>query len=120
MGRSRVRPTAGVSNWGGYAVACGLYLLHTCPSHQRYLRKGLGLEPLASNQQLQDWRSNLPSVQKEEVFLKTLMRFGIRSGKTGNLAMEVDGLTFHPTHSDMISRLLEVTLGSTTQNPPDC
>ncbi|XP_047201236.1 D-glutamate cyclase, mitochondrial isoform X2 [Girardinichthys multiradiatus] len=112
--------TAGVSNWGGYAVACGLYLLHTCPSHQRYLRKGLGLEPLASNQQLQDWRSNLPSVQKEEVFLKTLVRFGIRSGKTGNLAMEVDGLTFHPTHSDMISRLLEMTLGSTTQNPPDC
>ncbi|KAM4540716.1 D-glutamate cyclase, mitochondrial isoform 2-T2 [Fundulus diaphanus] len=112
--------TTGVSNWGGYALACGLYLLHTCLSHQRYLRKGLGPEPLVSNQQLQDWRSNLPSVQKEELFLATLLRFGIRSGKTGNLAMEVDGLTFHPTHSDMISRLLEVTLGSTEQNPPDC
>ncbi|KAM4723804.1 D-glutamate cyclase, mitochondrial isoform 2-T2 [Anableps anableps] len=103
--------TAGVSNWGGYAVACGLYLLHTCPAHQRYLRRGLGLQPLASD--LQDWKKNLPSVQKEELFLGTLVRFGIRSGKTGNLAMEVDGLTFHPTHSEMISRLLEVTLGST-------
>lgn len=25
--------------------------------------------------------------------------------------MEVDGLTFHPTHSDMITRLLEATRG---------
>ncbi|XP_023208642.1 D-glutamate cyclase, mitochondrial isoform X2 [Xiphophorus maculatus] len=110
--------TAGVSNWAGYAVACGLYLLHTCPAHQRYLRRGLGLEPVTSDLQLQDWRRNLPSVQKEELFLGTLVRFGIRSGKTGNLAMEVDGLTFHPTHSQMISRLLEVTLGSPGQNRP--
>nr|XP_046268557.1 D-glutamate cyclase, mitochondrial isoform X2 [Scatophagus argus] len=104
--------TAGVSNWGGYAVACGLYLLHTCPSHQRYLKKGLGLEHTTS--QLQDWTANLPSVDKEESILSTLMSFGIRSGKTGHLAMEVDGLTFHPTHSDIITRLLQVTLGSIT------
>lgn len=49
--------------------------------------------------------------------LSILMAFGIRSGKTGHLAMEVDGLTFHPTHSDIIKRLLEVTLGSTAPNP---
>uniref|UniRef100_A0A671TFU6 D-glutamate cyclase n=1 Tax=Sparus aurata TaxID=8175 RepID=A0A671TFU6_SPAAU len=104
--------TAGVSNWGGYAVACGLYLLHTCPAHQRYLRRGLGAEQGAPRDQLQDWTANLPSVEKEESILSTLVSFGIRSGKTGNLAMEVDGLTFHPTHSDIISRLLEVTRGS--------
>ncbi|XP_071327423.1 D-glutamate cyclase, mitochondrial [Trachinotus anak] len=109
--------TAGVSNWGGYAVACGLYLLHTCPSHQQYLKKELGEEHTAPREQLQDWTAILPSVDKEESFLSTLVRFGIRSGKTGNLAMEVDGLTFHPTHSDIITRLLEVTLGSTPQNP---
>lgn len=57
-------PPAGVSNWGGYAVACGLYLLHTCPSHQRYLKKGLGLECLPPQEQLQDWTANLPSVDK--------------------------------------------------------
>ncbi|KAK7904471.1 hypothetical protein WMY93_017078 [Mugilogobius chulae] len=95
--------TCGVSNWGGYAVACGLYLLQICPSHQRYLKKGLGLN------QDQTWTTALPSVDKEETFLSTLVRFGIRSGKTGNLAMEVDGLTFHPTHSEIISRLLQVT-----------
>ncbi|XP_028298346.1 D-glutamate cyclase, mitochondrial isoform X2 [Gouania willdenowi] len=109
--------TAGVSNWGGYAVACGLYLLHTCPSHQRYLKRGLGPEQDKPPEQLQDWTANLPSVSKEECFLSTLVRFGIRSGKTANLAMEVDGLTFHPTHSDIISRLLRVTFGSTTQSP---
>ncbi|XP_034713569.1 D-glutamate cyclase, mitochondrial isoform X2 [Etheostoma cragini] len=108
--------TAGVSNWGGYAVACGLYLLHTCPSHQRYRKKGLGLENMIPQEQLQDWTANLPSVEKEESILSTLVRFGIRSGKTGNLAMEVDGLTFHPTHSDIITRLLKVTLGPTTPN----
>ncbi|XP_070403222.1 D-glutamate cyclase, mitochondrial isoform X2 [Nothobranchius furzeri] len=102
--------TAGVSNWGGYAVACGLYLLNTCASHQRYLRRGLGLDPAASRAQLQDWSTNLPSVQKEESFLATLVHLGIRSGKTGNLGMEVDGLTFHPTHSEMINRLLDATL----------
>ncbi|KAM9842013.1 D-glutamate cyclase, mitochondrial isoform 2-T3 [Aulostomus maculatus] len=109
--------TAGVSNWGGYAVACGLYLLHTCPAHQRYLRKGLGIKPTTPPEQLQDWTANLPSVDKEESILSTLMRFGIRSGKTAHLAMEVDGLTFHPTHSDIITGLLEVTLGSTPCKP---
>ncbi|XP_051252247.1 D-glutamate cyclase, mitochondrial isoform X3 [Dicentrarchus labrax] len=108
--------TAGVSNWGGYAVACGLYLLHTCPSHQRYLKKGLGLEHATRPEQLQEWTANLPSVAKEESILSTLMSCGIRSGKTGHLAMEVDGLTFHPTHSDIITRLLKVTLGATTPN----
>lgn len=45
-------------------MACGLYLLHTCPAHLRYLRKGLGLEPVTSTEQLQDWTTNLPSVEK--------------------------------------------------------
>lgn len=107
--------TAGVSNWGGYAVACGLYLLQTCPTHQRYLKKGLQRENVQDN--LQDWTLNLPSVEKEESFLSTLVDFGIRSGKTGNLAMEVDGITFHPTHSDIITRLLEATTGPTAARP---
>ncbi|CAL8285511.1 unnamed protein product [Lota lota] len=99
--------TAGVSNWGGYAVACGLYLLFTCPSHQRYLRRGT--EQATSPGLLDDLVACLPS---EEAVLSSLVRLGVRSGKTGNLAMEVDGLTFHPTHSDLISRLLGLTLDS--------
>ena len=32
---------AGVSNWGGYAIAVGLYVLSTCPVHERYVKRGL-------------------------------------------------------------------------------
>uniref|UniRef100_H3DQP3 D-glutamate cyclase-like C-terminal domain-containing protein n=2 Tax=Tetraodon nigroviridis TaxID=99883 RepID=H3DQP3_TETNG len=56
--------TAGVSNWGGYAIACGLYLLNTCPSHRRYLAKGLRSQTMTEQEQLKDWAANLPSVKK--------------------------------------------------------
>ena len=49
---------------------------------------------------------------QEEAVLSSLMRLGVRSGGTGNLAMEVDALPFHPTHSELISRLVELTLDS--------
>lgn len=44
-------------------MACGLYLLQTCPSHQQYQKKGLGLEHKPPQEQ-QDWTANLPSVDK--------------------------------------------------------
>uniref|UniRef100_A0AAY4B3K6 D-glutamate cyclase-like C-terminal domain-containing protein n=1 Tax=Denticeps clupeoides TaxID=299321 RepID=A0AAY4B3K6_9TELE len=111
--------TAGVSNWGGYAVACGLYVLNCCPVHQRYLRRGLG--PTApSPQQQRAWNTSLPSVPKEEEFLSILVKYGIRSGKTANLGMEVDGLTFHPTHSDLIQRLRDATLAPRTDGSMKC
>ncbi|XP_062379639.1 D-glutamate cyclase, mitochondrial isoform X1 [Sardina pilchardus] len=100
--------TTGVSNWGGYAVAYGLYLLNCCPIHLRYLQCGLGQPPTAQDQEA--WANSLPTVEKEEEFLSILVKYGVRSGKTANLALEVDGLTFHPTHSDIIRRLREVTL----------
>ena len=34
--------TAGVSNWGGFAVAAGLYILSGCPLFDRYNRFGIG------------------------------------------------------------------------------
>ncbi|XP_072424171.1 D-glutamate cyclase, mitochondrial isoform X7 [Chiloscyllium punctatum] len=99
---------AGVSNWGGYAVACGLYILNSCAIHERYLRKALGF-PMTS--EMVGYILALPTVQKEEKLLELLVKHGIRSGKTGNLGMEVDGLLFHDTHSSMIRQLLEITLG---------
>lgn len=61
-----------MSNWGGYAVAYGLYLLQLCPAHQRYLRRGLGLEQPVPQVQLHHWRSNLPSVHKVALYALTL------------------------------------------------
>ena len=34
--------TAGVSNWGGFAVAAGLCILSGCPLFDRYNRNGIG------------------------------------------------------------------------------
>ncbi|TRY86724.1 hypothetical protein DNTS_013999, partial [Danionella cerebrum] len=100
--------TTGVSNWGGYAVACALYVLSLCPIHWRYLQRGLGL-PSTPEQQSQ-WRASLPTIAKEEDMLRILVKYGVRSGKTANLGLEVDGLTFHPYHSDIIQRLRDLTL----------
>ncbi|XP_069064279.1 D-glutamate cyclase, mitochondrial isoform X1 [Pleurodeles waltl] len=98
--------TTGVSNWGGYAVACGLYLLNTCEMHERYLRKAVGFPSLS---QEVVWRKALPSVSKEDKMLSILVRHGVRSGKTGILGMEVDGLPFYDAHSSVIQKLLGVT-----------
>uniref|UniRef100_A0A8C0YHT7 D-glutamate cyclase n=1 Tax=Cyprinus carpio carpio TaxID=630221 RepID=A0A8C0YHT7_CYPCA len=100
--------TAGVSNWGGYAVACALYILNLCPIHWRYLHSGLGLSLTPDQQSLR--MACLPTVAKEEEMLHILVKYGVRSGKTANLGLEVDGLTFHPYHSDIIQRLRNLTL----------
>ncbi|NWW68360.1 GLUCM protein, partial [Ifrita kowaldi] len=94
---------AGVSNWGGYAIACALSVLRSCEIHDRYLRRAVGF-PRAPSQRL--WLPALPSVTKEEKLLKTLVQLGVRSGKTASLEMEVDGLPFYNTHSLMIEKLL--------------
>uniref|UniRef100_A0A8C8S4V5 D-glutamate cyclase, mitochondrial n=1 Tax=Pelusios castaneus TaxID=367368 RepID=A0A8C8S4V5_9SAUR len=98
---------AGVSNWGGYAVACALYILNTCEIHDRYLRKAVGLPRLSKKAA---WASALPSIIKEEKLLKTLIQHGVRSGLTASLEMEVDGLPFYNIHSVMIEKLLAKTL----------
>nr|XP_033806920.1 D-glutamate cyclase, mitochondrial isoform X3 [Geotrypetes seraphini] len=98
--------TAGVSNWGGYAVACALYILNTCDIHERYLRKAIGFPRLS---EAGAWAAALPSVRKEEELLKILVSHKVRSGKTASLAMEVDGLPFYDTHSEMIENLLKLT-----------
>ncbi|XP_026860629.2 D-glutamate cyclase, mitochondrial isoform X1 [Electrophorus electricus] len=103
---------AGVSNWGGYAVACSLYLLNRCDVHRRYVQKGLGVLPAAREHSL--WAASLPSVPKEEEMLRILVKHGVRSGKTANLGLEVDGLTFHPTHSAMVQRLRDLSLEERT------
>ena len=52
---------------------------------------------------------SLFAMPQEEEMLSILVQHGVRSGKTGTLGMEVDGLTFHPTHSDLIIKLRDRT-----------
>ncbi|XP_006754779.1 PREDICTED: UPF0317 protein C14orf159 homolog, mitochondrial [Myotis davidii] len=99
---------AGVSNWGGYALACALYILNSCEVHGRYLRKATGPSHAPGEQR---WTEALPSVTKEEKMLSILVQHRVRSGVSGNVGMEVDGLPFHGTHDQMIQKLLDVTTG---------
>ncbi|XP_075386894.1 D-glutamate cyclase, mitochondrial isoform X2 [Tenrec ecaudatus] len=98
---------AGVSNWGGYALACALFILNTCAVHGRYLRRAVGL-PRAPGDQV--WAQALPSISKEETLLSILMKHRVRSGVSGVVGMEVDGLPFHGTHAEMIQKLMGVTM----------
>ncbi|XP_072895492.1 D-glutamate cyclase, mitochondrial isoform X1 [Hemitrygon akajei] len=98
---------AGVSNWAGYAMACALHILSNCTVHERYLHKAIGFPKVLD---VDRYTAALPTILKEEKLLALLVKHGIRSGKTGNLGMEVDGLLFHDVHSPMIKKLLEITL----------
>ncbi|NXO85729.1 GLUCM protein, partial [Sitta europaea] len=86
---------AGVSNWGGYAIACALHVLRCCHTHGR-CAPAPPPAPCGS----------LPRLHREEKLLKTLVQLGVRSGKTASLEMEVDGLPFYNIHSLMIEKLL--------------
>lgn len=97
---------AGVSNWGGYALACALYILNSCQVHERYLRKAAGPSRVAGEQ---SWIEALPSVTKEEKMLGILVQNQVRSGVSGVVGMEVDGLPFHGVHDEMVQKLLDTT-----------
>ncbi|KAF6351098.1 D-glutamate cyclase [Rhinolophus ferrumequinum] len=98
--------STGVSNWGGYALACALYILNSCEVHECYLRKAVGPSRAPGEQ---NWTQALPSITKEEKMLGILVRHKVRSGVSGIVGMEVDGLPFHGTHTQIIQKLLDVT-----------
>lgn len=63
----------GVSNWGGYAVACALYILNNCEIHDRYLRKAVGSSKLSKKT---GWAASaLPSVAKVFFWKKIVMGY---------------------------------------------
>ncbi|KAM9645987.1 LOW QUALITY PROTEIN: D-glutamate cyclase, mitochondrial [Trichechus inunguis] len=97
---------AGVSNWGGYALACALYILNSCEVHGCYLRKAIG-PPKVPGEQV--WTHALPYITKEEKMLGIPGKHKVQSGVSGIVGMEVDGLLFHGTHAQMIQKLVDVT-----------
>ncbi|KAL6064747.1 hypothetical protein STEG23_024829, partial [Scotinomys teguina] len=95
---------AGVSNWGGYALACALYILNSCEVHERYLRRSIGPSKVPGEQ---SWTQALPSVTKEEKMLRILVQNQVRSGVSGIVGMEVDGLPFYGVHDEMVQKLVD-------------
>ncbi|XP_036061717.1 D-glutamate cyclase, mitochondrial isoform X2 [Onychomys torridus] len=97
---------AGVSNWGGYALACALYILNSCEVHERYLRRATGPSRVPGEQ---SWTQALPSVTKEEKMLRILVQNRVRSGVSGIVGMEVDGLPFYGVHAELVQKLVNTT-----------
>ncbi|KAI8504423.1 hypothetical protein Bbelb_175410 [Branchiostoma belcheri] len=95
--------TAGVSNWGGWAIAAALYLLRACPIHDRYQRRAVGF-PRDSTQLL----GAVPSVEREEKVMSIMMKHSLRDGMTAELGMVVDGLQFATEHAQMMKNMRSV------------
>ncbi|XP_070578213.1 D-glutamate cyclase, mitochondrial-like [Ptychodera flava] len=98
--------TAGVSDWGGFALSMALYAVSLCPVHDRYLRKAVGF-PLQNEDSL---RPMLLTAEKQEAMLSVLMDHGICDGVLGELSMSVDGLPFHDVHAEKINELNKLTI----------
>ncbi|XP_035679560.1 D-glutamate cyclase, mitochondrial-like [Branchiostoma floridae] len=92
--------TAGVSNWGGWAVAAGLYVLQACPIHDRYLRRAVGF-PRDSRKPL----GSVPSLEREEKVMSVMIKHGLRDGMTAELGLVVDGLQFGTEHAQIMENL---------------
>ncbi|XP_046848374.1 D-glutamate cyclase, mitochondrial-like [Xenia sp. Carnegie-2017] len=83
----------GVSNWGGHALAVGLYLLSNCPIHDRYVRRGLvRVTPQKTREDF------LNSIKQKEKVLEVLVDEGVRDGVTGISELSVDGFHLYPYH----------------------
>ncbi|XP_035685139.1 D-glutamate cyclase, mitochondrial-like [Branchiostoma floridae] len=95
--------TAGVSNWGGWAVAAGLYVLQACPIHDRYLRRAVGF-PRDSHKLL----GSVPSLEREEKVMSVMMKHGLRDGMTAEPGLVVDGLRFGSEHAQIMENLRSI------------
>lgn len=86
--------TCGVSNWGGYGVAAGLYALTKCPVFDRYRRNGLG----SQDKQLPMYE--MLCVKEEDEKLNLSIRdYGIRDGVNGQCGLTVDNLDYYKVHA---------------------
>ncbi|CAH1270122.1 C14orf159 [Branchiostoma lanceolatum] len=95
--------TAGVSNWGGWAIAAALYVLRACPIHDRYHRRAVGFP-----RDLAKLRGAVPSMETEEKVMSIMIKHGLRDGMTAELGLVVDGLQFASEHAQIMKTLRSI------------
>lgn len=98
--------TAGVSNWGGSALAAALFVLHRCPLHSQYVRRGIEQGAAVS------FEEALNTVEKEEEVLSYLNEIGVCDGISKEKKMSVDDQPFDPVHKSKLQRLLVIAASS--------
>ena len=89
--------TCGVSNWGGLALACGLYAVAKCRVHNRYRRNGLGFvdDTVSLDAFVLD-------AGADEDLHKFIRDSGFRDGISGEQVLTVDNLDYYTTHATML------------------
>jgi len=95
----------GVSDWGGYAIACGLYIVRNCMTHDRYRRYGikdeegeLDIDELMFND------------SQDLEMRKMLIEKGFRDGINGKLELTVDNLDYFEVHLPKIQIMRSTAL----------
>ncbi|XP_072031656.1 D-glutamate cyclase, mitochondrial-like isoform X3 [Amphiura filiformis] len=98
--------TAGLCDWGGFALSMALYLLRVCPIHDRYQRRAVGFPPTKEDKA--EFREAVISVDKARELLECLQKHGFRDGISGCSALTVDTLPFEGIVDDKIKQMLDI------------
>ncbi|XP_031572883.1 D-glutamate cyclase, mitochondrial-like [Actinia tenebrosa] len=94
--------TAGVSNWGGWALAMAVFILQNCLIHSRYVRHGIGEHQERCEEEV------LNTVDQERKVLEWLVSRGVCDGLRLKPVMSVDGLDFDDIHANKLKTILSM------------
>ena len=89
---------AGVSNWGGYALAAAVLAARTCEMHRRYAMHGIGFQTCEAD------KTALFSKQEQRELLTLMSELGIRDGMKKELGLSVDGIDIE-VHEELINEI---------------
>ena len=95
---------AGVSDWGGYALAAAIVL---ATEHHESLDGGRRSVDTAAARARR--AAALPTVEGQRAVLRAAVDSGARDGTTGEREMSVDGFTFDAEHAAVIAEVASLT-----------
>lgn len=96
---------AGVSDWGGYALAAAIVL---AAEHHESVRDG-GRRSIDTEAARARRSAALPTVGGQRAVLRAAVDSGARDGTTGELEMSVDGFAFGAEHAAIIAEIASLT-----------
>ena len=95
--------SAGVSNWGGYAIAAGVLAARNCVIHRRYAMYGVGHLFWVLD------KTVLFSKGEQHELLSAMAGLGIRDGMSKELGLRVDGLDIG-VHEKVIDEIADIVV----------
>lgn len=96
--------SAGVSNWGGYAIAAGVIAARECDVHRRYVMCGVGHQFWVLDKKV------FFSKEEQRELLSIMAELGMRDGMSKELGLRVDGLDIN-VHEKVIDEIIDIVVG---------